>query len=187
MGVGGQPHSPSLYPGKGTRYPSYRRLDGPQGRSGQRKISPPTEIRSLDNPVACVILTKQYRAHLLVVESPINWNVARLQKIEPCATRSCWQTWQSPSETSKSRQKFPNYRLAVIYTTIVRPKTKLGRKDVSIPHTFSSWILYWKVLSNSKGQVLMQKEIKIHATCCCRQPQGTISQFTKAPLVNNLK
>ena len=32
---------PSLPPGK-TRYPLYRRLDGPQGRSGQvRKISPP--------------------------------------------------------------------------------------------------------------------------------------------------
>jgi hypothetical protein len=34
----------SLPPGK-TRYPLYRRLDGPQGRSGQvRKISPPTGI-----------------------------------------------------------------------------------------------------------------------------------------------
>jgi hypothetical protein len=29
-------------PGKETRYPFYRRLDGPQGRSGRlRKISPP--------------------------------------------------------------------------------------------------------------------------------------------------
>ena len=37
----------SLYtPGK-TRYPLYRRLGGPQGRSGEvRKISPPTRIRS---------------------------------------------------------------------------------------------------------------------------------------------
>jgi hypothetical protein len=40
----------------------------------------------------------------------------------------------SPSETCKSRRKFPNYRLAVIYTTIVRPRTKLGREDVSIPY-----------------------------------------------------
>ena len=40
----------SLPPGK-TRYPLYRRLDGPQGRSGQvRKISPPTAIRSPDSP-----------------------------------------------------------------------------------------------------------------------------------------
>ena len=34
MGVGGQRHAPAaLVPGK-TRYPLYRRLGGPQGRSG---------------------------------------------------------------------------------------------------------------------------------------------------------
>ena len=34
-----------------TRYPLYRRLGGPQGRSGRvRKISPPTGIRSPDGP-----------------------------------------------------------------------------------------------------------------------------------------
>ena len=50
-GVGGQRHAPAaLSPGK-TRYPLYRRLGGPQGRSGQvRKISPPTGIRSPDRP-----------------------------------------------------------------------------------------------------------------------------------------
>ena len=42
MGVAGQHHSPAaLHPGK-TRYPLYRRLGRPQGRSGRvRKISPP--------------------------------------------------------------------------------------------------------------------------------------------------
>ena len=42
MGVGGQHHAPAaLLPGK-TRYPLYRRLGRPQGRSGRvRKISPP--------------------------------------------------------------------------------------------------------------------------------------------------
>jgi hypothetical protein len=40
----------TLPPGK-TRYPLYRRLGGPQGRSRQaRKTSPPTGIRSLDRP-----------------------------------------------------------------------------------------------------------------------------------------
>jgi hypothetical protein len=41
-GVGGQRHAPAaLHPVK-TRYPFYRRLGGPQGRSGRvRKISPP--------------------------------------------------------------------------------------------------------------------------------------------------
>ena len=42
MGVGGQSHSPAALPPGKTRYPLYRRLGGPQGRSGQvRKISPP--------------------------------------------------------------------------------------------------------------------------------------------------
>ena len=40
----------TLPPGK-TRYPLYRRIGGPQGRSGQvRKISSPTGIRSPDRP-----------------------------------------------------------------------------------------------------------------------------------------
>jgi hypothetical protein len=38
-------------PGKETRYPLYRRLGGPQGRSERLpKISPPTGIRSPDRP-----------------------------------------------------------------------------------------------------------------------------------------
>jgi hypothetical protein len=42
MGVGAHRHAlAALHPGK-TRYPLYRRLGGPQGRSGKvRKISPP--------------------------------------------------------------------------------------------------------------------------------------------------
>ena len=42
MGVGGQRQAPTdLLPGN-TRYPLYRRLGGPQGRSGRvRKILPP--------------------------------------------------------------------------------------------------------------------------------------------------
>ena len=42
MGVGGQNHAPAALPPGKTRYPLYRRLGGPQGRSGRlRKISPP--------------------------------------------------------------------------------------------------------------------------------------------------
>jgi len=41
-GVGGQRHAPAALPPTKTQYPLYRRLGGPQGRSGQvRKISPP--------------------------------------------------------------------------------------------------------------------------------------------------
>jgi hypothetical protein len=42
MGVGGQLHAPAALPPGMTRYPLYRRLGGPQGRSGRvLKISPP--------------------------------------------------------------------------------------------------------------------------------------------------
>ena len=42
MGVGGQRHAPAALPPGKTPYPLYRRLGGPQGRSGRvRKSSPP--------------------------------------------------------------------------------------------------------------------------------------------------
>ena len=45
MGVGGQRHAPAALPPVMTRYPLYRRLRGPQGRSVRvRKISPPLEF-----------------------------------------------------------------------------------------------------------------------------------------------
>ena len=50
-GVGGQRHAPATLPPGKTRYSLYRRLGGPQDRSGRvRKISPPTGIRSPDRP-----------------------------------------------------------------------------------------------------------------------------------------
>ena len=43
--VGGQCRVPAALPPGKTRYPLYRRLGGPRGRSGQvRKISPPPEF-----------------------------------------------------------------------------------------------------------------------------------------------
>jgi hypothetical protein len=55
---------PHFTPGK-TRYPLYRRLGGPQGRSGQvRKIWPPTGIWSLDRPARSQSLYRlRYPAH----------------------------------------------------------------------------------------------------------------------------
>ena len=49
--MGGQSHAPAAPPPGETRYPSYRRLGGLEGRSGRmRKNSLPTAIRSLDCP-----------------------------------------------------------------------------------------------------------------------------------------
>ena len=56
----------SLPPGK-TRYSLYRRLDGPQGRSGQvRNITPPIKIRSPDRPARSQSLYRlRYPAHVV--------------------------------------------------------------------------------------------------------------------------
>jgi len=51
MGVRGQRNAPAALPPEKTRYPLYRRLGGPQGRSRRvRKILPSTGIRSPDRP-----------------------------------------------------------------------------------------------------------------------------------------
>jgi len=47
------PHPGRFTPGKETRYPLYRRLGGPQGRSGRVGNSPITGIRSPDRPASC--------------------------------------------------------------------------------------------------------------------------------------
>jgi hypothetical protein len=45
MGMGGQRHAPATLPPGQTRYPLYRWLGGPQGRSGRvRKISSPPKF-----------------------------------------------------------------------------------------------------------------------------------------------
>jgi hypothetical protein len=51
MWLGGQRHASAALPPGMTRYPLYRMLGRPQGRSGRvLKISPPTGIRSPDRP-----------------------------------------------------------------------------------------------------------------------------------------
>jgi hypothetical protein len=57
MGVGGQLHAPAALPPGMTRYPLYRRLGGPQGRSGRlRKISPPPGF----DPQTIQLVTSRY-------------------------------------------------------------------------------------------------------------------------------
>ena len=49
--MGGQRHASSALPSRMTQYPLYRKVGGPQGRSGRvGKNSPPTGIRSPDRP-----------------------------------------------------------------------------------------------------------------------------------------
>ena len=66
MGEGSASRPGRSLPPRKTRYPLYRKLDGPQGRSGQvRKISPPTGIRSPDLPDRSQSLYRlSYPAHM---------------------------------------------------------------------------------------------------------------------------
>jgi hypothetical protein len=77
--VRGQRHPPgrSLPPGK-TRCPLYRRLGGPQGRSGQvRKISPPTGVGFPDRPSRsqslCRLRYSQYVGRKVYCKDNLYW------------------------------------------------------------------------------------------------------------------
>jgi hypothetical protein len=87
MGVGDQQYAPAvLHPGK-ARYPFYRRLGRPQGRSGQvRKISPqpgvdprtvkPVEIRYTDWAIpARVLCSRDVYDHVNMIPAPENFKI----------------------------------------------------------------------------------------------------------------
>jgi len=86
-GEGSASHPGCSLPLGKTRYPLYRRLGGPQGRSGQvRKISPPIGIRSLDRPARRQSL---YRLHypdmgVCLTVNEENINVRWLINTSPC-------------------------------------------------------------------------------------------------------
>ena len=63
--MSGQQQAPAaLYPRGKTRYPFYRRLGGPQGRSARAEILVPTWIRSPDRPARSQSLYRlSYPAH----------------------------------------------------------------------------------------------------------------------------
>ena len=70
MGVGGQRHTPAVLTAGNRRYPLYRRLGGPRGRSGQgRKSRPPHgfDVRTVQ-PVArrytCYAISPQFKPYL---------------------------------------------------------------------------------------------------------------------------
>jgi len=81
--VRGQRHTPAtLYPPGKTRYPLYRRLGGPQGRSGQeQKISPPPGF----DVVTIYTDTLFYPSNIICYFCQlILWNVANLATAHTC-------------------------------------------------------------------------------------------------------
>ena len=81
MGVGGHCHAhASLPPGK-TRYPFYRRLDGPPGPvwTGAENLAPPTGIRSPDLPGRSESL---YRLNYPGPKKTPIWNFIKIRPVE---------------------------------------------------------------------------------------------------------
>ena len=85
MGVGGQRRSPTVVLPRKTRYPLYRRLGGPGGRSGRvQKWTQPAGFRTPDPPSHCKSLRQLcYPGRLLFLK--IHFNI-----ILSCSHRSLW-------------------------------------------------------------------------------------------------
>ena len=100
MGVGGQHHAPAALPPGKTRYPLYRRLGGPHGRSGRvRKISPsPGFDPRTVQPVASRYIDWAIPARIMYNIMYIKWINFSLQMINLV---SC-NTQGGPTEKSKS-------------------------------------------------------------------------------------
>ena len=94
MGLGGQHHAPAALPPGKTRYPLYRWLGGPQGRSERvRKLSPPPgfDTRTVQ-PVASlytdwVIPAQGRRSQDRLMLVIIHWNMLRCYVIPSDTTK----------------------------------------------------------------------------------------------------
>ena len=85
-GVGGKGHAPAALPQGMGRYPQYRRLGGPQVRSGRvRKISPPSPQRVGILTTSCRPTQHKLNTIQLEAKSGYNWTtqVYRLTATPP--------------------------------------------------------------------------------------------------------
>src|SRR5215475_5617532 len=101
--MAGERQAPSALPPRKTRYPLYRRLGGPQGRSGQVwKISPPTGIRFPDRPARSQSLYRlSYRGPLENKYTDIKFNENPLSgnRVVPCGRTDGQTERQTDVET----------------------------------------------------------------------------------------
>ena len=89
---------PLFTPGK-TRYPLYRRLGGPHGRSGQvPKISPPTEIRFPACPGRSQSLYRlRYPAHTVTTGTTLLSRWKHLAILQVSIKTGCCMAWTIPT------------------------------------------------------------------------------------------
>ena len=86
--VGAERDAPAVLPPEKNRYPSYRRVGGPQGRSGRvRKISPPTAFDSPGRPARSESLFRLcYRGHSNLHKPQLRFMLS-VQKKKGCSYR----------------------------------------------------------------------------------------------------
>ena len=85
----------TLPPGK-TRYPLYRRLGGPQGRSGRAKILASTGIRSPDRPARSQSLYRlSYPTHIICNTVWHSWVICSDVEVWCLESKHAWKVTRS--------------------------------------------------------------------------------------------
>ena len=128
MEVGGQRHAPAALPPGKTQYPLYRRLSGPQNRSGRvRNISSPTGIRSPDRPASSKSLYRlsypgphvtRNTFQLSVISIPTQQQ-NKISKLKYCCCNVCLVLrHHTVSTMSRKKSASPNKPLCVMEVTM---------------------------------------------------------------------
>jgi hypothetical protein len=141
-----------LYPPGKTWYPLYRRLSGPQGRSGHvQKIPPPTGIRSPDRPARSQLLYRlSYPAHL----------------------KLCIYVWNFVSMYARHFSKFTLFPTAVSHLHI-HSVTMLWSKEC----TLSLWTDIFIMVTYDSHKAGAITITNTEMTTCCNQITTIICSF----------
>ena len=128
------PHPSRFTPAKEARYPLYRRLGGPQGRSGRvRKISPPPGFDSRNaQPVASRYTDYAIPAqclrpmkHPLYKEKPITWRRWNWDS-------ALWEIYRD----SNSNEAWYSTTMSIIPPSVKQPRGK------NSPTEWMAWMLH---------------------------------------------
>jgi len=132
-------------PGK-SRYPLYRRLGGPQGRSGKvRKISPPTGIRSPDRPARSQSLYRRhYPVHVHTL-GPLKLFFLRF-KINVLTVNLIGHFREVPSEADRSIARSPHCKHTVIRIRTNDPLVRVTQGWGSLNNTTHEIITFITVI-----------------------------------------
>ena len=124
MGVDGQRHAPAaLHPGK-SRYPLYRRLGGPHGRSGRvQKISPPLgfdpqTVQSVASRYTDWAIPTPWTEDIELVSSKRNVKLQKterkLTELHSAPSSDLWTEWKAHQNASATRSQGRHRRKLVV-------------------------------------------------------------------------